>query len=113
MSKKNKKQNDQVEEIEAAIDAAVESAPEAEVEAALENTLEEMREKRREAGEAKKAAKVVELDQRDEFRKFFAKKREKLSLDSSMEHILWLHFVATGHAEKEKFEDGLKHFGIH
>jgi hypothetical protein len=30
-----------------------------------------------------------------------------------MEHILWLHFVETGHAEKEKFEDGLKHFGIH
>jgi hypothetical protein len=102
MSKKNKKQNSQQEE---QLSQPEVSQPEV--------SLEEMREKRREAGEAKKAAKAAELDQRDEFRKFFAKKREKLSLDSSMEHILWLHFVATGHAEKEKFEDGLKHFGIH
>jgi hypothetical protein len=107
MSKKNKKQNSQQEQQS---DQPEVSQPEV---SQPEVSLEEMREKRREVGEAKKAAKAAELDQRDEFRKFFAKKREKLNLDSSMEHILWLHFVATGHAEKEKFEDGLKHFGIH
>lgn len=76
-------------------------------------SIEEIRKKRKQDAEAMKAAKQKELNQRDEFRKFFAKKRDKLKLDSSMEHILWLHFLNSGFAQKEKFEDGLKHFGIH
>lgn len=75
------------------------------------DNMTEIREKRRLAGEARNKSKQAVVDQREEFRKFFAKTKEKLKINSSMEHILWLHFKASGHAEKEKFEDGLKHFG--
>lgn len=73
--------------------------------------IAELKQKRREDAEAKKASKKIELDQREEFRKYFAKISSKLKLEKSMENVLWLHFKSAGFAEKEKFTEGLNHFG--
>ena len=78
----------------------------------VRTSVQEIRAKRREAAELQLANTKEVLDQKEEFRKFFAKNKEKLKLKSSMEGILWLHFQAAGFAEKDKFEEGLKHFGI-
>ena len=71
----------------------------------------EFRQKRKEDAEALIAAKTNEVDQREEFRKFFAKVSNQLKLDKSMEHVLWLHFKASGFDKVEKFSEGVNHFG--
>lgn len=71
----------------------------------------ELRKKRRADAEALIAEKAAEVDQREEFRKFFARINGQLKLDRSMEHILWLHLQAAGFAKVDKFSDGVKHFG--
>lgn len=70
-----------------------------------------IKEKRKLQGEAKLAEKKNQLDQREEFRKFFAKISAKYKMEKSLENILWIHFKNAGFAEKEKFESGLKNFG--
>ena len=50
-------------------------------------------------------------DNRESFRKFFIKIKGKLKLTSDLEEVIWMHFVRSGFDKKEKFEDGLKHFG--
>lgn len=92
------------QQIQEQVSAQVVQAPEA-------DTIAEIRRARKEAAEAKKADKKGDLDQREEFRKFFAKINGKLQLERSMEQIIWIHFKAAGFAQKEKFEDGIKHFG--
>lgn len=76
-----------------------------------ESAMEIAKAKRKAAHEAKEAKAKVE-DSREEFRKFFAQKKSKLSLSSSLENVLWLHFTAYGFDKKENFSAGLKHFGI-
>ena len=71
----------------------------------------ELRKKRRADAEALLAAKDTEVDQREEFRKFFARISGQLKLDRSMEHIIWLHFKAAGFDKLEKFSEGIRHFG--
>ena len=72
---------------------------------------------RKKASEARKKAwelkqkKETPENSREEFRKFFIKVKEKLSLDREMEKVIWLHFTKTGFDKKEKFEEGIKHFG--
>lgn len=75
------------------------------------DVISEIRRARREAAEAKKSDKKADLDQREEFRKFFAKINGKLQLERSMEQIIWIHFKAAGFARKEVFENGMRHFG--
>ena len=75
------------------------------------NDIEEIKRKRREAGEAAKSAKQADLNHREEFRKYFAKISGKLKLEKSMENVIWLHFQSCGFTEKEKFDEGIKHFG--
>jgi hypothetical protein len=48
---------------------------------------------------------------REDFRKYFLKIKRKLSLDKSLEDILWVHLKAIDHDKKELFEQGVKHFG--
>jgi hypothetical protein len=49
---------------------------------------------------------------RQEFKKFFIKLKKWFSLDNDMENILWLHLVAIKCDSKEKFNEGLKNFGL-
>jgi len=74
--------------------------------------LEQAKEKRRLAWEAKQKERGSdERSEREEFRKFFAKIKNKLKLEKSMEEVIWKHFKASGFDKKEKFEKGIKHFG--
>ena len=57
------------------------------------------------------APKAKALKPRQEFKKFFARIRKKLSIPKEQEEVIWTHFKAAGFAEKSKFEDGIKHFG--
>lgn len=47
---------------------------------------------------------------KEEFRVFFAKKKEKLGLDKDLEKILWMHMRSSGHLEVGKFDEGFDHF---
>lgn len=64
------------------------------------------------AEEAKKADPVLrEKDVREDFRKYFVQLKRKLKLDASLENVIWLHFKAAGFDSKERFDDGIRHFG--
>lgn len=69
------------------------------------------KEARRKAWEAKQAEQNVEENSREEFRKFFIKIKGKIGLDKDMENVIWIHFTKAGFDKKEKFEEGIKHFG--
>jgi hypothetical protein len=51
------------------------------------------------------------INDREKFRQFFIKIKNKLQLKNSMEEILWLHLKSSGFDKSEKFEDGIRHFG--
>ena len=64
------------------------------------------------AEESKKKDPVKkEKEKREEFRTYFIRLKRKLNLDAYLEDIIWLHFKAAGFDEKEKFDDGVRHFG--
>jgi hypothetical protein len=50
-------------------------------------------------------------DTREEFRKYFVGLKRKLNLAPELEHVLWLHLKAVGMDKKEKFNEGVQHFG--
>ena len=52
-----------------------------------------------------------ESEIREEFKKYFIKLKRKLGLSNDLEQTIWLHFKASGFDKKEKFDDGIKHFG--
>ena len=70
----------------------------------------EAREKRRLAFEGKNSKSNVDKSKED-FRKFFIKVKSKLGLDKDMEQVIWTHFKAYKFDNKDKFEEGIKHFG--
>lgn len=68
-------------------------------------------EMRRAAHEAKMSAKKQSDATREEFRIYFVELKRKLNLEPEIEDVLWLHLKAIGMNQKEKFNDGVKHFG--
>lgn len=58
-----------------------------------------------------KKKKVKEAEVKKEFKKYFAKLKRKLSLEPSLEEVIWLHFKAKGFLDKELFDEGIKSFG--
>lgn len=73
---------------------------------------EDVKEVKKVDAEARKKEKAAaKINHREEFRKLFAKLSIKMKLDASMEGVIWLHLKASNFAEKDKFEEGLKHFG--
>ena len=50
-------------------------------------------------------------DVRDEWRQYFVKLKRKLNLDPSLEQVMWLHFKSSGFTSKDRFDEGVKHFG--
>lgn len=74
-------------------------------------TPREMRQQAWEAMQKSKEKDVREEDTRKEFKRYFIQLKRKLSLDPSLEEILWLHLKSAGFAEKELFDKGIKHFG--
>lgn len=57
---------------------------------------------------AKKEPKNIEA----EFKRFFIKISRQKNLDLSLEEVLWAHFKSAGFDRVEKFNEGLKHFGL-
>lgn len=94
MSKKNKKFTEDSKEV---IEESKELSP---------------RERRILKAQQKQSEEVKEIDQREEFRKYFVQLKTKLQLDPSLEKILWLHLKAIKHDKVEDFETGIKHFGL-
>lgn len=68
-------------------------------------------EMRRAAHEAKMSTKRVDEATREEFRIYFVELKRKLSLEPEIENVLWLHLKAIGMNKKDKFNDGVRHFG--
>jgi len=52
-----------------------------------------------------------ERNNRKEFKSYFIRLKRKLKLDSSLEEVIWLHLRAMGFDHKDKFDEGIKHFG--
>ena len=77
-------------------------------EAKVEMSPAEMRKTIHESKLAKKGA--IE-DSREEFRKYFVGLKRKLNLQPELEQVIWLHLKAVGMATKEKFNEGVTHFG--
>ena len=48
---------------------------------------------------------------REEFKKYFVELRRKLKLAPELEDVIWLHLKATGNDKKDKFSEGVRHFG--
>lgn len=68
-------------------------------------------EQRKANHEAKLAKKGAIEDSREEFRKYFVGLKRKLNLQPEIEQVLWLHLKEVGMATKEKFNEGVTHFG--
>lgn len=52
-------------------------------------------------------------EKREQFRIFWARSKKKYrSKTDNLEKILWIHLLAIGHDEPDKFEKGLQHFGL-
>lgn len=61
----------------------------------------------------KERTKVLsDLEKREKFRLFWAKNKNKYSDSKDMEDILWIHLQSSNLSEPEKFEEGIKHFGL-
>jgi hypothetical protein len=76
-----------------------------------EMTLEEARAYR--ASLVKNEPKPLnEKQKRSAFKVFWAQNKKKYGMTNKLEEILWLHLVATKNDSPDKFNDGLKNFGI-
>lgn len=69
------------------------------------------KEMRRKAYEARMAQQAPIEDSREEFRKYFVELKRKLNLAPEIESVMWEHFKAVGMDKKDKFNEGVKHFG--
>lgn len=68
-------------------------------------------EMRRAKHEAKNQEKKAQDASRDEFRIYFVELKRKLNLAPEIEDVMWLHLKAIGMNQKDKFNDGVRHFG--
>lgn len=57
-------------------------------------------------------APLSDQEKREKFRVFWASEKQKYGKSKDLEQILWVHLKAVKLDDPEKFEDGLKHFGL-
>jgi hypothetical protein len=55
---------------------------------------------------------LSDKEKRELFRVFWTQNRKKYGKSKDIEPILWLHLKAVKMDEPEKFESGIKHFGL-
>lgn len=77
-----------------------------------EMSLEEARAYRASLAPPKVEIPLSESQRREEFRKYWAQKKSWFGKGKEIEPIIWTHLKAIGMDHPEKFEDGLKHFGL-
>ena len=51
-------------------------------------------------------------EKRAAFKIYWAQNKKKFGMTNKLEEILWLHLVSTKNDSPEKFETGLKNFGL-
>lgn len=56
--------------------------------------------------------KLSDQEKREAFRLFWAQNRKMYGKSKDLESIIWLHLKAVKMDEPEKFEAGVKHFGL-
>jgi len=76
-----------------------------------EMTLEEARAFRASLYKPQKTI-LTQAQKREEFRKFWAREKKNYGKSKDLEQILWVHLLATKMDDPEKFEAGVKHFGL-
>ena len=77
----------------------------------VEMTLEEAKAYR--ASLAVKKEKILtDAQKREAFRVFWAREKSKYSKSKEIESILWIHLKAIKMNEPDKFEAGIKNFGL-
>jgi len=55
---------------------------------------------------------LSDTQKREKFRLFWAGARKKYGAPKGLDNALWAHLKSIKHDEPEKFEDGIKHFGL-
>lgn len=55
---------------------------------------------------------LTEKERREQFRVFWAQTKKQYGKSKELEEILWLHLKSKKMDQPEKFEAGLKHFGL-
>lgn len=90
MSKKRLSKEDQIIEVEQKLSA---------------------REARKAAWEALNKQEEIPVS-KQAFLDFWAENRRRFGKDREFAEIVWLHLIASGMATPDKFEAGLKHFGL-
>lgn len=56
--------------------------------------------------------KLSDAEKRESFRIFWAQNRKQYGKSKDLESIIWLHLKAVKMDEPEKFDSGIKHFGL-
>lgn len=88
---------------------------------AKEKKVEQMESKQMTAEEAKafraslykpEVRTLSDKEKREQFRIFWAKSKKQYGKSKDLEDVIWLHLKSVKMDEPEKFEDGLKHFGL-
>jgi len=51
-------------------------------------------------------------DAREKFRSYWALNRRKYGRPRELEETLWAHLASIGATSEDRFEDGLRHFGL-
>lgn len=78
----------------------------------LEMTLEEAKEFRASLAQPAAQKPLSQKQKRNAFKLYWTQNKKKYGMTSKLEHVLWLHLVATKNDEPQLFEQGLKNFGI-
>jgi|WetSurMetagenome_2_1015567.scaffolds.fasta_scaffold692839_2 hypothetical protein len=61
---------------------------------------------------AKRKQANSKVDFYPQFQEFWAQNRKKYNQSKEIGEIIWIHLLSSGYAEPEKFEEGIKHFGL-
>lgn len=56
--------------------------------------------------------KLTQKEKRNAFKIYWAQNKKKFGMSNKQEEIIWLHLVSTKNDSPEKFDDGLKNFGL-
>ena len=79
----------------------------------IQKKLEEAKQLRLEQAERlKKPITASDKDNKNAFEDFWTQNRKAYGADRELGKILWLHLKAIKHDSPEKFEEGIKNFGI-
>jgi hypothetical protein len=78
----------------------------------IQQKMDEAKKMRLSMLEAKGPKKPLDSDSYKEFEKFWARNRKSYGADRSLLNVIWSHLKAISCDKPDKFEEGIKHFGL-